>query len=121
MRAHVDRGRKLAVTQDLHRVLGLDYTGLAQNIGIDRGLSQFDQTLQAYDVVFLAEDVGETALRHAAMQRHLAAFKSADHARAAARTLPFVAASRSLAHARPHTAPYAFALLGSLLRSSNIR
>src|SRR5450432_2115380 len=102
-------------------MLGLDDAGFAQNVRSNRGLAKLGQPLQAYDVEFLAEDVGEAALGHAAMQRHLAAFKTADHARTGARTLPLVPAGGGLAHPGTHAAPHALALLGGLLRCSNIR
>src|SRR6202030_4857478 len=106
--------------ENLYWMLGLDHPRLAQDFGRDRrGVqlgAQRRQPLQAHDVEFLAEDVGKTALRHAAMQRHLAAFKTANHARASARTLPFVSTGRRLAHAGTHAAPHALALFRSLLR-----
>ena len=43
---------------------------------------------QAHDIEFLAEDAGEAALRHASVQRHLAAFKSAWIMREPVRELP---------------------------------
>jgi len=66
------------------------------------------QTLEAYDAVFLAENVGEAAFGHTAMQRHLAAFKAAHHTRTTARTLAFMAAGRGLSHARAIPRPTRF-------------
>src|ERR1700740_2038352 len=101
-------------------MLGLDPPRFAQHVRSDRrGLKFFaecSQPLEADDIKFLAEDVGEAALRHAAVQRHLAAFKTADHARTGARTLALVSASGRLAHAGAHAAPYALALFRRLLR-----
>src|SRR5579863_1124849 len=114
VRADGDRDREFTVAQNLDRILGLDYPGLAQHVGSDRGLAELDQPLQADDVELLAENIGEAALRHAAVQRHLAAFKPADHARSGARTLSLVPAGGRLAHPRTHAAPYALALLGRL-------
>ena len=78
------------------------------------------QLLQIHDVEFLAEDVGEAALGHAAMQWHLAAFKAAHHARTAARTLAFVSAGRGLAHARTHAAADALLVFRRLLWCANV-
>ena len=83
--------------------------------------AQRGQPFQAHDIEFLAENVGEAALGHAAVQRHLAAFKAAHHARTAARALAFVAAGGSLAHAGTHAAAHALLVLRRLFRCSNIR
>src|SRR5579864_5604974 len=56
----------------------------------------------------LLEDVGETAFREAAVQRHLAAFKTAHDAVAGNAARALAAAGGRLAHARAHTAPNAF-------------
>ena len=98
---------KLAVTQHFDRMLGPDHARLAQQFRRNRGFAQRRQLFQIHDAIFLAENVGEAAFRHAAVQRHLAAFKTAHHARTAARTLAFVAAGGSLAHARAHAAAHA--------------
>src|SRR5580698_1591339 len=102
-------------------MLGLDHSSLAQHVGIDRRFPQCGEPFQADDIEFLAENIGEPALGHAAMQRHLAAFEAADHARTGPRTLSLMASGRSLAHSRAHAAPYPLALLGGLLRCVNIR
>src|ERR1700686_5096729 len=102
-------------------MLGLNDPGFAQNFGSNRGLPEFHQALQAHDVKFLAEDVGEATLRHTAMQRHLAAFKSADHAGTGTRALTFVSTGGRLAHARAHTAAHAFSFFRRLLWCSNVR
>jgi hypothetical protein len=52
--------------------------------------------VQIHDRVFGAEDVGEAALGQTAVQRHLAAFKTAHQAEAGARTLALVAAGEVL-------------------------
>src|ERR1700676_454808 len=105
-------------------MLGLDNPRLAQYLGSDgvamKLLAHLHQPLQAHDVEFLTKDISEAALRHAAMQRHLAAFKSPNHARAGARTLPFVSTGRSLPHAGAHATPDALAFFRRLLRCSNI-
>src|SRR5450631_2264902 len=91
VRLHGDGRLQLAIAQNLYRLLGADHTRLAQHIGIDRVAQPF-QFFQVHDVEFLAEDVGEAALRHTPVQRHLAALKSAHHARTAAGALPFMSA-----------------------------
>src|SRR5581483_1156466 len=80
-------------------VRSLNKTGLVQQLGSDRALSQLNQSLEVYDHEFFAENIGEAALRQAAMQGHLTAFKAAHHPRSTARTLPFMAACGGLAHA----------------------
>src|SRR6266567_2501031 len=106
-------------------MLGLDDAGLAQYLRRDgipvKLFAHLHQSLQAHNVEFLAENVSEPALWHAAVQRHLAAFKSANHARTGARTLTFVPTGGSLAHAGAHTAPHTLALFRRLLRCSNVR
>ena len=125
VRVHRDRDLQLAVAQNLYRMLRLDHSRLAQHLRSDglavKFFAHLHQPLQTDDVEFLAENIGEATLRHAAMQRHLPAFKAANHARASARTLPLVSTGRSLAHAGAHAAPHALALFRRLLRCSNIR
>src|SRR5213075_1129794 len=65
------------------------------------------ETLEVRDVhygVLFPEDVGEAALREAAVQRHLAAFESAHPREAGARLLPLLAPAGGLAVARSGTA-----------------
>src|ERR1700733_10184544 len=120
MRVHGERGRELARAQNLHRMLGADHAGLAQDVGTDRRLAQERELVQIHDVKFLAENIGEPALRHAPVQGHLAALKTAHHARTAARPLALVSAGGGLAHAGTHTAADALLVFGCLLRCSNI-
>src|SRR5205807_6983931 len=103
---------QLAVAEDLEPVSGaLDQSGLAQHALVDEGaVIEALQVAHVHDGVLFLEDVGESALRQTAMQRHLAAFE-AEHARVAgARLLPLLAAAGSLAVSRTGTA--ADALLG---------
>src|SRR6266536_3104741 len=106
-------------------MLRLDDSSLAQHLWCNgiaiKFLAHLHEPLQAHDIEFLAKNIGESTFRHAAMQRHLAAFKTANHARASTRTLALVSTGRSLAHAGAHTAPHALALFRRLLRCSNIR
>src|SRR3954470_12093079 len=101
-------------------MLALDHSRLAQNFRRDGGLAQLRQLLQVHDIELLAEDVGESAFGHAAVQRHLAAFKTAHHARTAARALAFMSAGRSLAHTRSHAAAYTLLVCCRLLWCANI-
>src|SRR3954447_9214576 len=121
MRAHGESHVQFTVAENLHGMLGLDNARFAQHVRIDGCFAEFSQPLQADNAVFLTENVREAALRHAPVQRHLAAFKSANHARTRTRALPLVSAGGSLTHARAHTASYALALGGRLLRFVNIR
>src|SRR5580693_1742821 len=116
-----ERNRELSVAQDLHWMFGADDASLPKHFGSDRGFTEPGQLFQIHDVEFFAEDVGETALGHAAMERHLAAFKATHHARTAARTLALVSAGRSFAHAGTHTAADALLAGVRLLGCSNIR
>src|SRR5207245_10200389 len=96
-----------AITQNFHRMLGLNHSRFAQHIGSDVRLTERNQPFQADDVVFLTENIREAALGHAAMQWHLAAFKYAHHARSASRAMDFVPSGRRLAHHRTHATPHA--------------
>src|SRR5580658_9126070 len=102
-------------------MLGADDAGLTKHFGSDRGLTERSQPFQIHDVEFFAEDVGKTAFGHAAMKRHLAAFKTAHHARTAARPLAFVSARGGFAHAGTHAAANALFARVRLFRCSNIR
>src|SRR5215468_8543861 len=121
MRLDGDGGGQLAVAEDLHPARGRDHAGLAQDLGIHRGLAERGQPVQVHDAVFLAENIGKPALRQAAVQGHLATLESAHHARTAARTLALVPARRSLAHAGAHAPAHALFVLRGLARRSNVR
>src|SRR5581483_4194307 len=114
-----DGGFQLAVAEYFHLALCADHSGFAKNIGVDSALAERRNLFQVHDVIFLTENVGEAALRQAAMQRHLAAFKSTHHARTTARTLALMAAGRSLAHARAHAASDALPVFGGFSRLAN--
>src|SRR5436309_3777246 len=111
-RVHGELLGELAVAEDFDAVvLALDQAGLAQRRLVDG--RAVVETLEVRDVhhgVLLLEDVGEAALREAAVQRHLAAFESAHAREAGARLLPLFAGAGGLAVARSRTA--AHALLG---------
>src|ERR1039458_7749236 len=79
-----DRLGQLALTEHLHQcVLGSDDANLAQQLGRDLALAQARQPFQVHYFVLDPENVGEAALRQAAVQRHLAALEAAHHARTA--------------------------------------
>src|SRR5438105_3526460 len=110
MSAHGKRLFQVAIAENLDASTGRNHTGLGQRFRRKGAFTEFRQALEIHDGVLLAEDIGEAALGDAAMQRHLPAFKAAHHARAGARTLAFVAAGGSLAHAAAHAASYALGL-----------
>src|SRR5215475_8603658 len=101
-------------------MLGLDDTCLTQHVGGDGRLTQCGKRFEIHDRVLLAEYVGESALRHAPVQGHLAALKTAQHARTTARALPFVAPSGRLAHTGPHAAAHTLPLLRRFSWRSNV-
>ena len=92
-----------------------------KDLGCNRRLAKSGELFEIHDRILLPEDVGEAALWKTAVQRHLAAFKAAHHARTAARALAFVSAGGSLAHARTHAAAHAFLVGRRLLWCANIR
>ena len=75
-----------------------------ERIEVEGVAFEFVQPVQIDDGVFLAEDVGEAALRQAAVHRHLAAFKSAHLRVTRNRPCALVAAPGRLAAAAAHTA-----------------
>src|SRR5579863_709093 len=101
-------------------MLGADDASRPQYFRSNGGLAEFRQSAEIYDIECLAENIGKAALGHAAMQRHLAAFKSAHHTRTAARTLAFVATRRGFAHPGAHTATHTLLVLRRFFRCSNI-
>src|SRR5690349_6577251 len=104
--------------EHLHqRRAAADDAGIAQRVHRHRRalLEQLLELIEVHDVVLGAEDVGEAALRHAPVQRHLAAFEAALVLPARARLRALVTASRGLAVARTRTAADALAIeLGAL-------
>src|SRR5258706_9900156 len=97
-----ERLRDLAGAQDLHGARLLHEAGGLQRSRVD-GFPRGERALEALDAhgrVFLAEDVREPALRHAAVERHLAALLAALRGVAAARLLSLVSATRCLAEPR---------------------
>ena len=81
MRLDGDRARQLAVAENLQAVFELLHHAQLEQLAEIEGIAlELIEALQVDDGEFLAEDVGESALRQAAVQRHLAAFKSAHRA-----------------------------------------
>ncbi len=77
---------------------------LFERIEVEAIAFEFIQPVQIDDGIFLAEDVGESALRQAAVHRHLAAFKAAHLRVTGNRLRPLVAAPGRFAAAASHTA-----------------
>src|SRR3569623_175797 len=113
-----DLGLQLTAAKQAHAALGTaQHAGLHQRLSVDRALGidllvidGFLQAVQVHFRQFDAEDVVESALRQAAMQRHLAAFKTLD-AHARTRGLALAAAAGLLAFAGPNATADAHALL----------
>src|ERR1700722_16964198 len=103
VRVNGDRRRQLAGAKNLdQRLLGRGQAKLLVVVESDLFHFEWRDAIEIDDRVFGAEDVGETALGQAAVQRHLAAFKTAHQAEAGSRTLALVAAGRCLAPAGSH-------------------
>src|ERR1700678_1183054 len=125
MGVHGDRNSQIAIAEHLDQAMAL----LEQALGGEGFEGQFLKAFgvklrdaaQVHHRVFGAEDVGEAALRQAAMQRHLSTFKATHHVGAGTRTLSLVASGRSLAHARAHTAADTLFVAVGLLGSTQIR
>src|SRR4029077_21086291 len=84
---------------------GTDRTRLAQRLGGDAPL-HLGELRQVHHRVLAAPDVGETALRNPADERHLAAFEAGPAAVAGAGLLPLLAAAGGLAEPGAGTAPH---------------
>src|SRR5439155_5163727 len=99
VRADGERLRDLAPREHLHAALAADEPVLAEQVRRDLrpGLEPLGDRVEVDDLVGLAERVVESALRHAAVQRHLAAFEPALVLEARTRLRALVAAPRRLA------------------------
>jgi len=86
-------------------------------ISLSLRLASFSRFTTSYSVrkMLVKPRLGQTA-----MQRHLAAFKSAHHARAAARALAFMTTGGSLAHARAHATANSLAFFARFARALNV-
>src|SRR5687768_4364197 len=106
MRLHGQGLGHLAARQHLHqRGPAADDAALAQRLDRHRRalVEQLLELIEVHHVVLGAEDVREAALRHAPVQRHLAAFETALERVARARLRALVAAARRLAESRTGT------------------
>src|SRR5580698_6479090 len=82
VRVHRDRRGQLSHAENLYRRIAMHHARLLEHFGGNFSLAKCRQAAEVYHIVFFAENVGEAALGNAAMERHLAAFKSANEARA---------------------------------------
>src|SRR5258708_2574282 len=112
VRRNRDLARQFARSQNLQpRAQLLDHTQLQQTAGIELVAFQLLQTAHIHDGVFFPENVGETALRQAPVQRHLAAFKPAHDAIAGNGPGALRATAGILAAAGAHALPDPLPLL----------
>src|SRR5260370_16455672 len=111
----VDRqlGRQLAIAENLDGCGGAAHKSVrAEQLGSNRLAGRKNSKFgQVDDRVRHAKGVMKAALRHAAVQRHLAAFKPAAARITAARLLSLVAGARGPAELRAHAAADANFLL----------
>src|SRR4051794_29430480 len=106
---HRNLTRQHASAEHLHAIVHLvDQPRRKHTIDGKRVAVQLLQPAQIDDRKVLLENVLEPALRQAAVQRHLAAFKAALLAESGARVLALAAARRGLSVARAHAAPDPF-------------
>src|SRR5450759_2812426 len=101
VRGDDERLLELARTEDLHALARLLDTGVSESFE-RHGVARLEHALQSLDAdrrPLLAEDVRESALRYAAVKRHLAAFVAAQVRIAAAGVLALMALARRLAEA----------------------
>src|SRR5579871_960066 len=112
MRLHRNLSIQVAGAQNLQAGADLlDHTQFEQPAGIEAVALELLQAADVHDDILFAEDIGEAALRQAAVKRHLAAFKTAHHAIAGDRTGALCAAPGILASAGAHALPDALLLL----------
>src|ERR1700730_1788243 len=109
MRAHGHPSRQRAIAKHLDLVRGADDAALGHQRLINRIDSQRGQPLQvdhdeSFPSVLSLLQTAKSALGHAPLERHLAAFIARRRGTARARALALVAASRSLAAARADSA-----------------
>src|SRR5437868_3728430 len=125
VRVNGDRARERAVIEHLDEAVLLTEQAKRDDL-VERELGagllgeDLRHAVEADDGVLGAEDVIEATLGKAAVQRHLAAFKTAHEGRTGARALALVAAGRGLAHSRAHTAADALLVFIRLLGRAEI-
>src|SRR6266481_594452 len=118
VRLHREGRLELAIAQHLDEIVFARQAMLYQHLRRNVALTQLRQPIQIYDLIFGAENVGESALGQPAMQWHLPAFEAAHQTRSGTRSLAFVAAGGRLAHAAAHTTTDALAVRRSAFRGS---
>src|SRR6266481_8543740 len=106
MRVNRDLGGQLAIAENLYAIAAAANESVRTQQLRRNGFARRKnvQFFQVQDRIFDAERVVKAALGHAAMQRHLAAFKSAAARIAAAGFLSLVAGTGSLAELGAHAA-----------------
>src|ERR1017187_3097178 len=109
---HRNLACQYAGAEDLQAITDLvDYARRQQGVRAERVAFQLFQLAEVDNGELLLKDVGKSALGQAAMQRHLAAFKSTLLAEARTRTLALGTARRGLAMPRAHAAANPLAAL----------
>src|SRR5215472_11371572 len=107
---HRDLARQLARSQNLETVLEfVDDSQFDQTIGIERVAVKLFELIEVHNGEMLLENVLESALRQAAVKRHLAALETALLAETGDGMLALGAARGVFAHARAHAASHALA------------
>src|SRR5665213_1085400 len=105
MSLNVDFARDLTGPENLESVAQLvDNAEFDEAVHGECIARELLEILQIHDGVVFLENIGETALRQTAMQRHLSAFESAHDAVAGNGPRAFAAAGRGFTPAGPHAA-----------------
>src|SRR5579859_190740 len=114
---------QFAVAQNFYRIRGAAHkTVRAQQFRCHRFARGEDiQLFHVDDGISHAKRIMKPALRHAAVQRHLAAFKTAPARIATTRLLALVAGTGSLAQFRAHAAPHTHLAVARAARRPQIR
>ncbi len=113
MGLHRDLARQFAAAQNLEAIVQLfDHAELHQPGAVECVALEFFEAAQVHNSELLLKDIGKAALRKAAMQRHLAAFKPAFLAEPRDGTLALGAARGVFAGTRAHAAAHALAGFG---------
>src|SRR2546426_5843124 len=123
LRVNRQLGSQLAIAENLNRVGGApDKTVRAEQLRRHRLAGRKNvQFRQVHDRVRHAKRIMKPALRHAPVQRHLSAFKTAPTRIAASRLLTLVSRARGLAELRPHASANAHFALSRACRRLQIR
>src|SRR6202022_3451188 len=113
MRGNLERLADLSVSENLHRAAPARQAMGSEHVGRDlrAGLEAIERR-EVHDVVFDAENVRETALGDAPVQRHLSPFESPHVLVSAPGLLPLAAAPRRLSVAASGPPPHALTRMG---------